>query len=73
MRSPIVLKIEIKEIVNQPFRNTRVLLNGYRYVRCTFTNVTFVYNKGETGASMLAVKHRPAVKLRVMRRESNKY
>jgi hypothetical protein len=49
LRSPIVLKIEIKEIVNQPFRNTRVLLDGYRYVRCTFTHVTFVYNNGETG------------------------
>ncbi len=63
LRSPLVLKIEIKEIVNQPFRNTRVLLDGYRYVRCTFTHVTFVYNNGETGGFDAGCQASPSCKI----------
>ncbi|MCO6419679.1 hypothetical protein JYK14_26435 [Siccirubricoccus sp. KC 17139] len=31
-------------IIGKTFRNERVILDGYSYVRCKFTNVTFVYN-----------------------------
>lgn len=39
----------IKEIVNQTFQGQEILLDGYVYIGCTFTDVTFVYNNGETG------------------------
>ncbi len=38
-----------KEIANQEFLNTDVLLDGHLYIACRFTNVTFVYNGGESG------------------------
>jgi hypothetical protein len=41
-------EVEIKDIVNQTFENQEVLLDGYRYIACTFINVTFVYNNGPT-------------------------
>jgi len=41
--------VEIKEIVNQTLQNQEVPLDGYRYISCTFKNVTFVYNNGPTG------------------------
>ena len=37
------------EIANQEFVNQDVLLDGYAYIACRFTNVTFVYNGGECG------------------------
>jgi hypothetical protein len=37
------------EIVNQTFERRDVLLDGYRYFGCTFTDVTFVYNNGDAG------------------------
>lgn len=38
-----------KEIANQDFLNTDVLLDGHLYIACRFTNVTFVYNGGDCG------------------------
>jgi hypothetical protein len=38
-----------KEIANQEFLNQDVLMDGYLYLACRFTNVTFVYNGGECG------------------------
>lgn len=38
-----------KEIANQHFENQDVLLDGYQYMACKFTNVTFVYNGGKAG------------------------
>jgi len=38
-----------KEIANQEFLNTDVLLDGHLYIACRFTNVTFVYNGGDAG------------------------
>jgi len=40
---------QIKEIVNQVFQSTEVPLDGYIYIGCTFTDVTFAYNNGPTG------------------------
>jgi len=37
------------EIANQPYVNCDVSLDGYRYLACTFTNVTFVYDGGDAG------------------------
>jgi hypothetical protein len=38
-----------KEIANQHFLNTDVLLDGYLYVACKFENVTFQYNGADSG------------------------
>jgi hypothetical protein len=38
-----------KEIANQDFMNTDVLLDGHLYINCRFTSVTFVYNGGDCG------------------------
>ena len=40
---------KLKEIVNQTFERRDVLLDGYRYFDCTFTDITFVYNNGDAG------------------------
>jgi hypothetical protein len=37
------------EIANQTYLGTDVLLDGHVYLACTFTNVTFVYNGGDSG------------------------
>jgi hypothetical protein len=42
-------QVEYKEIVNQSFQSQDVLLDGHIFINCTFTDVTFVYNNGETG------------------------
>jgi hypothetical protein len=41
--------LRFEDVVNQTFKNQEVPLDGYRYVACTFENVTFVYNNGVTG------------------------
>lgn len=38
-----------KEVANQQFQNRDVLLDGYRYTNCVFTNVTFRYAGRECG------------------------
>jgi hypothetical protein len=37
------------EVANQSYLGTDVLLDGYVYLACTFTNVTFIYNGGDAG------------------------
>jgi hypothetical protein len=41
--------LQIKEILNQTFKNQEVPLDGYQYISCIFENVTIVYNNGVTG------------------------
>jgi hypothetical protein len=40
---------QIEEVVNQPFKNQEVLLDGHAYFACIFENCSFVYNFGPTG------------------------
>jgi hypothetical protein len=40
---------DFTEIVNQTFQGQEIPLDGYIYIGCTFADVKFVYNNGETG------------------------
>jgi len=41
-----VFPTELEHIEGNTFRNERVILDGKRYLKCTFENVTFVYGGG---------------------------